>query len=205
MLELEVEDEPNENVGAPDALPEAPPAGELLAGTAAPKENAVEGEVEGGLALKENPPNGFAGVDVDAGAGAGAGVEGLAGVGVLPKLNPVAAVADSFGAASSFAFVVVGSAPKLNDGLTPLLSSFFCDGSDGAPKLNPPADAVLCTFSFFPDSGAGALPKVNGEEDEPEPDAEGVGVNPVPAGVEVDEDGAEGLRNPKPADGTDGT
>lgn len=82
-----LEDEPNEN-------PEADgPLGDPFAGTAAPNEKAVEGDVEGALTPNEKA-NDLAGVDVSAFSSAGLGAE--------PKLNGF----DGFGSSffSSVAF-----------------------------------------------------------------------------------------------------
>lgn len=215
--------EPNENVDADaDAL------GDPLDGTAAPKANAVEGEVEGGLEPNENPANGLAGVVLELASdfGSEAEVAGLAGV---PKLNPLVAGADvDFGSSFfsdgapklngvdevgfAFALELEAEEPKLN-GLAGLLVDSLLLWSAGAEELDPPnengVDALGASscFSLLLDAvgvGSAGLPKVNGDDDD-SPDEEMVGTKPVPL-EPVDDDPAVGaLRKPnEPEAGTEG-
>ena len=200
-MELDDDEDPNENVGA------AFPLGDPLLGTAAPNENAVEGDVEGGLALNENPENGLEGVvvvaDVDAFSDdvEVAGADGLAeGVEVdAPKLNPVDA---GLGGSSFLLSSDVEAAPKLK-GFDDLFSEAGAD-IPGAPNENGD------DFFVSPDElesdlegTAGALPNVNGDELElPEVT---VGTNPVPAGVDDEDPAVGGFNEPKKPDvGTEG-
>lgn len=192
-LGVGVDDDPNENVGA------ALPLGDPLLGTAAPNENAVDGEVEGGLALKENPLNAFCGVETLSAGVAGAWAALVLAdeeVEVEPKLNPVA----DFGA-SSFLLSLV-DAPKLNE-----LDGLLSDGAAGvvdAPNENGEdffGSSELGPEVVLAGAAAGALPNVNG--DELAPPAGSVGTKPVP-GVD-DEAAVGGLSDPKnPDEGAEG-
>jgi hypothetical protein len=96
------------------------PLGDPLAGTAAPKENAVDGEVEGGLAPKEKLKD-LAGVEFESTFGS-SGLDGVVVDVDEPKLNGFEGLLCSFsfsacgaGAAAgvSVFFSVVVGAPKV--------------------------------------------------------------------------------------------
>lgn len=140
--------DPNENVEADG------PLGEPFAGSAAPKENAVEGEVEGGFAPKEKL-NDFAGVDVESALGS-SGFEGVD----EPKLNGLAGLVCSFSLAAGGAkagvvvsafFSVLDGAPKVKGeepeleawtvGTKPDPDELLEAGAAGFKKLKPPEGA----------------------------------------------------------------
>jgi len=101
------------------------PPGEPLAGTAAPKENAVEGDVEGGLAPKEKLKD-LAGVEFES-TFASSGLDGVVVDADEPKLNGFE------GLLCSFSFSAWGA------GAAAGVSVFFSEVA-GAPKVNGDGD-----------------------------------------------------------------
>lgn len=96
------------------------PPGEPLAGTAAPKENAVDGDVEGGLAPNEKLKD-LAGVEFESTFGS-SGLDGVVVDVDEPKLNGFEGLLCSF----SFSFGAAGAGVGV--------SAFFSEVA-GAPKV----------------------------------------------------------------------
>ena len=165
-----------------------------MEGTAAPKEKAVDGDVEGGFALNENPENGLDGVEI-----APDGVVSFCSVsleGAAPKLKPDPSPPEAFGSSffgASGVLVLALDGPKLN-GFAGLA------GSDVALVVDAPNENGEDFFEssvLVLEPAPGGLPNVNGElELELDPPGVGVGTNPFP-GAEEEEPVVGGLSEPK--------